>query len=584
MKFTKRFSLLRVQVYPILLTVLMVSLPNIHCKSNQVEKTIDSNKPYITKGIPPISDSLLNQISKYQNFRSAQFRGWLPNGSGMAILTRFAETNQIHIVKKPGGARTQVTFRTESIIDANVCPDSSKSMILFVLDSGGNEIFQIYSLDLSTSAIKLLTDGKSQNGGMVWSNRGDRFSFESTKRNGQDWDLYIQDINTGLSELVLTQGGAWSALDWSPDDKKLLVSKYISRTASFLYVLDIVTRTVIPVHDTTEVSLESAVWNRNGTGIFYTSDEGTDYRSLRYYDLQTKKEKNLTKSIPWDIRYVGTSRDRKQIVFVTNEHGYAMLYIMDSEKFSYYKVEGIPRGITGSPSFDHKGRFLGFTLSRPDRPDDVYVFEIETKKIVQWTESELGTVDSKKMIIPELIQYPTFDSIDGHARMIPCFKYLPQGAGPFPVLITIHGGPETQYWPYFSQTVQFYVNELQCAVLAPNVRGSGGYGKTYLSLDNGILRENAVKDIGSLLEWIRSCKEFDSTRIAVMGGSYGGYMALASMIHYGEKLRAGIDLYGISNYITFLENTASYHRRDLKNLLCQRIILICNEYCFFSTI
>jgi dipeptidyl aminopeptidase/acylaminoacyl peptidase len=370
--------------------------------------------------------------------------------------------------------------------------------------------------------------------------------------------------NPADAKMILSRTGAWSALEWSPDDKRLLLSNYISRTASFLYVFDMTNGALTPIHDTLDtVSQEAGAWDSKGEGLFLTSDEFTDFRSLLYHDLKSGKEVNLTADISWDIRDIILSNDRKNVVFSTNEHGYSSIYKMDAQTFVYKKITSLPSGIIGSFHFKPTGNILGFTIQKPNRPADVYTIDLNTTKIEQWTQSECGELDTSTLKTPEIIHFPTFDSSNGETRLIPCFYYKPEGNGPFPVLISIHGGPETQYWPSFSPITQFYVNELGIAVLAPNVRGSGGYGKTYLSLDNGFKREDAVKDIGALLTWIGKQPELDSEKIAVFGGSYGGYMSLASMIRYSTQIKAGIDLYGISNYITFLQKTAPY-RRDLR--------------------
>ncbi len=161
------------------------------------------------------------------------------------------------------------------------------------------------------------------------------------------------------------------------------------------------------------------------------------------------------------------------------------------------------------------------------------------------------------------MHYPTFDNVDGKPREIPAWLYKPAGAGPHPVLISIHGGPEGQSRPVFSTNVQQWAAELGYAVILPNVRGSSGYGKTYVALDNGTKREDSVRDIGALLDWIRTQPGLDAKRIVLIGGSYGGYMVLASMTHYNDRLRGAVDIVGISSFVTFLESTAEY-RRDLR--------------------
>ena len=278
------------------------------------------------------------------------------------------------------------------------------------------------------------------------------------------------------------------------------------------------------------------------------------------------RETNLTKSIPWDVREIALSKDRKRLAFTTNEDGFSQLYLMDPVTFYYRKVPSLPLGIIGGLRFHPSGRSLAMTVTTPRMPEDVYVLDLTSLSLVQWTKNRCDGLDSSAFVMPELIHYPTFDSVFGAPRLIPCLAYKPiHRKRPCPVLISIHGGPESQYWPSFRPETQFYIDEFGIAVVAPNVRGSGGYGKSWLSLDDGYKRENAVADIGCLLDWIARQSDLDPTRIAVMGGSYGGYMALASMEHFGDRLREGIDHYGISNFITFLEHTSPY-RRDLRRV------------------
>ena len=552
--------------YPIILLLLLLFTINCTQKRSEGSSSDNLQSHIISDGIPSIPDSLSKQLKKYQNTRSASFQGWMADGSAMVILTRFADINQIHLVKHSGGARHQLTFRPEPVIFVSVCPDTSKRLIFFLQDSGGNEKFQIYQLNVDDRSVSLLTDGSSQHASLSWSNKGDLFAYTSTRRNGRDWDIYLG--NTAApekSEMIFMANGYWSVLDWSPDDHKLLLSKYVSSTESFFHVLDLSSRKLTPLSDTLNaVSQESGLFAADGNGIFLTSDENSDFRTLRYYDLKSAKETALTPDIPWNVREIAMSKNRKLLAFTINEHGFSKLYLMDTRSFKIRKIETLPSAIAGGIQFHPLENLLGITVNKPNMPGDAFVVDLDSFTIKQWTHSETGELDCSGLAVPRVIEYPSFDSVNGKSRMIPCFSYKPKGEGPFPVLINIHGGPESQFWPYFS-SIQYYVNDLNIAVLAPNVRGSAGYGKEYLALDNGMNRENSVKDIGALIEWIKKQPDLDSTRIAVMGGSYGGYMALSSMIHYNTQIRAGIDLFGISNYVTFLENTASY-RRDLRRV------------------
>ncbi|MCK5734528.1 MAG: S9 family peptidase, partial [Candidatus Latescibacteria bacterium] len=285
---------------------------------------------------------------------------------------------------------------------------------------------------------------------------------------------------------------------------------------------------------------------------------------LRYYDLAEQTLTDLSGDIPWDVEAIELSPRGDRLAFTVNEGGVSKLYLLDTQTSIYKQVSGIPVGQIYGVHFHPDGDRLALVINTPQTPGDIYVLHLDEDALVRWTFSEVGGLDTDGFIVPELIHYETFDQVDGKPRMIPAFYYKPtKGKAPYPVLVSIHGGPESQYVPYFSYTVQYYLNELGIAVLAPNVRGSSGYGKRCLKLDNGILRENSVKDIGKLLDWIESRPELDASRIAVKGGSYGGYMALASMTHYDDRLRCGVSNVGISNFVTFLENTQDY-RRDLR--------------------
>ena len=208
------------------------------------------------------------------------------------------------------------------------------------------------------------------------------------------------------------------------------------------------------------------------------------------------------------------------------------------------------------------------TLNTAQTSSDVYVMSLgddplASGELTRWTTSEVGGLDTSQFSVPDLIRYPTFDDEGEQPRTIPAFVYRPQGDGPHPVVIYIHGGPESQFRPGFLSTFQSWVDLLGAAVVAPNVRGSSGYGSDYVRLDNGRQREDSVRDIGALLDAIDRDPTLDAARVAVYGGSYGGYMVLASAVHYSDRLRAAVDIVGISNFVTFLENTEEY-RRDLR--------------------
>ncbi len=522
----------------------------------------------VVRSIPPIPDSIARAVSRYRNWNFATFAGWASGGDGMIVVSRVGEINQIHFAPAPGAPLRQLTFLNEPVTTVAVCPDPLRRTLLFTKDSAGDENFQIYSLFLDSAAPVRITDGKWQNEGIVWSNAGDRFAFQSNRRNGVDFDVYVCDVrNPALAGPVLARTGSWSVEDWSPGDSLLLVSHYLSRTASYLYVCNWRTGECTPLHDTLDtVSQEVGAWGPGGRGIFLTSDKATDFRTLRYFDLASRRETVLTADIHWDVREIDMSRDRSCLAFQTNQHGYSHVFIMNTATFRFREIPGLPKGGINGLRLDPSGERLGMTLTTAVQPEEAYSLRLSDFSLVRWTASGLGGLDSNALVTPEVVRYSTFDSAGGQPRLVPCFVYKPKNRpGPFAVLVDIHGGPESQFWPYFRPEIQFDVCELGLCVLAPNIRGSGGYGKAWLSLDNGYMREDAVKDIGALLGWVKNRPDMDASAAAVSGGSYGGYVALASLVRYGESLRAGIDLYGICNFVTFLERTSAY-RRDLRRV------------------
>jgi len=426
-------------------------------------------------------------------------------------------------------------------------------------------MFQLYFYDVSSGAHRLLTDGESRNQNPVWANDGRRFVYTSPKRNGRDWDIYAGDIRkAGESKSILQEGGVWGVAEWSPDDSKLVLGRYVSINESYPHIFDFETGKLTPLNPTDEkVAYGGLVFAKNGKGIYFTSDQGAEFQRLQYYDLESQEIEVLSGEIDWSVEEVALSDDGRYLAFTVNENGISRLYVRDVRSGKNVDLPETPVGQIYGLIFEPSGNRLGMVLNTPQTPGDIFSLEIGKKKLVRWTHSEIGGLDSDTLVVPELIDYPTFDEVNGKPRVIPAFYYKPAGEGPFPVVIDIHGGPEAQRRPFFRPMTQYIVNELGMAYISPNVRGSDGYGKSYLKLDNGFKREDSVKDIGALLDWIATRDELDADRVVVSGGSYGGYMVLAAMVHYNDRLRAGIDVVGISNFVTFLTHTKPY-RQDMR--------------------
>jgi dipeptidyl aminopeptidase/acylaminoacyl peptidase len=549
----------------LILTVFLLAAGSPAASAAEVQRVERGN--LVLEDIPEVPEGIIQRLRQYQNVRSASLRGWHPSGQGIIILTRFGETTQIHWVAEPGGSRRQITFFHEPIGGATVSPDAERNGFIFSKDVGGSEFYQLFFYDLATGRHRLLTDGKSRNGGAAWANDGKRYALFTTRRNGRDWDIHVGDITkSGDSEPVLERTGTWFPADWSPDDSRLLLIKYVSIQESHPFILDLRTGDLTELHPTEEkIGYGDAAFSGDGKGIYYTSDEGSEFKRLLYYDIESGKSEVLTAEIPWDIDEIELSDTGRHLAYTVNEDGIARLHVRQLPGGRELDLPEIPIGQIYRLEFSPDGERLGMVLNTPQTPGDVYTLELGNRTLTRWTHSEIGGLDGERFVTPELIHYETFDQVDGKPRKIPAFYFKPRGKGPFPVIVSIHGGPEGQALPYFSSSIQSWVNELGIAVIRPNVRGSSGYGKSYLELDNGFKREESVKDIGKLLDWIEGRPDLDADRVAVYGGSYGGYMVLASMVRYGDRLRAGIDIVGISNFVTFLKNTKDY-RRDLRRV------------------
>jgi dipeptidyl aminopeptidase/acylaminoacyl peptidase len=529
----------------------------------------------ISENIPQIPAELIERLSRYQNTRGAGVAGWTNDGC-LLISTRFAETAQAHRVCQPMGMREQLTFYPEPVASLTPAPaKAAQTGFVFSKDKGGDEFSQLYWFDHRSRDIALLTDGKrTQNSGPVFSHDGALLAYRSTARNGTDTDVWVRDVRSGQARAVVTAGGSWGALDFSPDGKKLLVIKGVSVAEAYPGEVNLETGelTMFPV-DGGKAAFGGFAYAGDGKSVYFVSDEpvkgvAQEFRTLRHHDPATGALTVLSAKIPWDVDGFSLSDDGKRLAYATNEDGISNLRVLSLPDHREIAMPELPVGVFGSGAFSPDGKRIALTINSATSPSDVHVIDLDKKTLTAWTRSEVGGLDASKFVAPSLIRYPTFDSVGNKPRTIPAFYYRPANvpAGrKLPVVINIHGGPEAQSQPTFNPTAQFMANELGVAMLVPNVRGSSGYGKTYLSLDNAEKREDSVKDIGALLDWIAKQPELDASRVGVVGGSYGGYMVLASLVHYSDRIRAGVDVVGISHFGTFLKNTENY-RRDLRRV------------------
>ncbi len=529
--------------------------------------TINPTANLVVEGVPAIPATIAEEVKRYTESRSAGFGGWHPQRLEMLVSTRFGNTAQLHQVAAPLGMRRQMTFFDEPVGSGGYDPLEGK-YFLFSRDSGGNEFSQLYRYDFADGRVTPLTDGgRSQNGFGVWSPDYRLRLYSSTRRNGADRDIYVMDPRDpkNTDRLVLqVGGGGWGAQDWSPDGRTLIVGEYISVNESHLWFVDFATGEKREFTPRAEkgVAYAGADFTADGKGVIYSCDRDSEFSRLFFHDLGTGKAKVVTEGFKGDVSGVALSRDRRRGVFFVSEDGIDRAYLLDMATLAYRPIAGLPAAQLGGGSWHSDNRHVAFTVSSARSVGDVYSLDADTGVVTRWTESELGGLVAASLSEPELVKWKSFDGLE-----ISGFLYRPATSftGRRPVIINIHGGPEGQSTPVFIGRSNYFLNELGVAIIYPNVRGSTGFGKTFVALDNGPKREDSVKDIGALLDWIARQPDLDASRVMVTGGSYGGYMTLACAVHYSDRLRAAVDVVGISNFITFLTNTESY-RRDLRRV------------------
>ena len=555
-----------------LLMALLLLLPPLAGISSETTERIVNNGQLILQGVPEIPSDLTARLHRYQNTRSATFLDWAEDGNGMYIRTRFGATSQLHLVSKPGGARVQLTWLDDPI--GQVEHRDHGRELAFTMDRSGGEFDQIYLFNPKTATTSLLTDGKSRNRIIHWSRDGKWLAYQSTRRTGRHNDIWMMNPDHPEDAELLVQasdGDWWGPADFSKDGKYLLVQQYKEVTDSRIYLLDLKSREMrILAGSAEDPSANRAVgFDGRGKGFFLVTNSRGRAAELAWKSLQPGAGiEYISTKIPWDVSEFALSDDGRRGAFVTNEGGISRLYLLNTRTRRYSLIDNMPMGLIFGLKFHPDNKRIAMNLNTAQTPSDVFVMNLgrsatDARLLRRWTSSEVGGLDPATFSEPELMHFPSFDTVDDEPRQVPAFVYRPAGNGPHPVIIYIHGGPEGQYRPAFSSTFQMWIAELGAAIIAPNIRGSTGYDVEYASLDDGYHREDAVKDVGALLDWIASQPDLDENRVAVYGGSYGGYMALASTVLYGDRLKAAVDVVGISNFVTFLENTKDY-RRELR--------------------
>lgn len=504
------------------------------------------------ENIPEAPSQLRERLRGYADVGGVAFADWMPDG-GILIYARHEQTTQLYSVARPLATPVQLTAFDERVVQAAVMPGGDS--ILLTRDIGGDEQFAGYRLNLLTGVTERVTEHGTSNEGFIFSDDGERIAWAYAPNESANADVFAGDAGAP-SRQALAGDGAVSPLDFSADRSKVLLRRFQSASESELFVLELATGAATRVTPEIAAFYEGGEFTPDGRSLITMSDEGSQFRRLVRIDLASGGRQVLTPDLGWDVEAFDMAENGRTLAYVVNDAGLSSLRLINLNSLLPMPAPRLPRGVVSGLKFSADGERLAFTLNGATAPGDVYSWNVRARRLTRWTRSEprgLGPLTD-----PELIRFRSFD-----ARQISAFIYRPRRSGPHPVVVAVHGGPEVQYRPVFSSTFQYWVNELGIAVIAPNVRGSSGYGRAFLALDNGVRREDSVRDIGALLDWIAAQPDLDAKRVAVYGASYGGYMSLAALTRYNDRLAGAVDIAGISNFVSFLENPHG-HRRDLR--------------------
>jgi len=517
-------------------------------------------------------------VERYLTIRSAYGATVAPDGT-VAFLLDTTGVAQVWTLEEPGAWPEQRTFYDEPVSFVTASPERPE--FVFGMDEGGNERTQLHRLDADGTVTELTArpDAKHRWGG--FSHDGERFAFASNRRDEAVFDIYVQNRDGADDPQRIYEGDGWLSVGgWSPDDDRLVVTEAHWSFDQDVYVLDVGSGelTHLTPHEG-DVRYLSAGWGPEGEALYLVTDDGADTLYLARLDAETGQIDTVRGGGEWNVDGVAVDDETGLLAYSRNVDGYTDLTVgrlagaLTVEEFA---TPELPGDVAGGVSFGPAGERFALSASGRATNTNVYVVDIPplrdggrtdgastpadaTDAATRWTHASTAGVPLESFVEPDLVRYETFDG-----REIPALFSLPGDAtrGETPVVVDIHGGPESQRRPSFSGLIQYFLSR-GYAVFEPNVRGSTGYGKAYTHLDDVEKRMDAVRDVGAAVDWLETHPAVDPDRIVAKGGSYGGFMVLAALTEYPELWAAGVDIVGIANFVTFLENTGSW-RRELR--------------------
>ncbi len=554
--------------HAIALVTALLAAPAAHAQSD----TLAPPPSLVLDGVPPISGEIAAKLAPYGDFRVQAMLSWHPSRREMLVRRRLTSTDQAHLVTEPGVTPIPLTDFPDAVPTATFQPVTGE-YFLFSRAEGGNEVYRIYRHDMTSKEVTALSPEGERASSLEWTRAGDRIVFitqpiyKSNAARTARTTVHVMDPLKPESDRVVAklEGGGWFGFRFSEDGKQLSFIEYKSANESYIWVMDVASgrkRRVTPASKGDPIFWGETHFSRDGKGLFTTTDKGSEFRRLAYLPLNGGKERLLTPNLQYDVEDYDISFDVNRIAFITNERGADVLRFFDIGTMKELPRPPLVQGVIGGLAWRGKSSEVAFHMSSARSAGDVFSYDLKANKLTRWTNGNNSQLNSSEFVEPRLVKWKSFDE-----REIAGFLYQPPARfeGKRPVIINIHGGPESQARPGFIGRNNYFVSELGVAMIYPNVRGSEGFGKTFLKLDDGMKREDSVKDIGALLDWIATQPNLDSARVSISGGSYGGYMTLACAFHFAERIAGALSVVGISNFVTFLERTESY-RRDLRRV------------------
>jgi dipeptidyl aminopeptidase/acylaminoacyl peptidase len=517
-----------------------------------------------TDGLPPIPMSLVQAVAPYAQFRQAVLRAWHPTAREVIVTTSFGAVPQLHRVRSPGGARTQITFFPDGVSQrpGAVFLPQGQAFVFQKDTAGGGESDQLFRYDLARGTPVLLTDGKSRYGGPAISRTG-LLAFDSTERDGKNRDLYVMNPSDPATRRRIMQAeGTWSVVDWSPDEKTILALQSISTSETCLWAVraDSGEKTLLTPKDTGPVRWAvsatpgprdrgaAAAFAPDGRTIYALSNRGGEANRVWKFDGTGW---TAISAPDQPVETFALKPDGRVLAVVFDAGVVSRLQLMDAAGREL-RTPVVPPGVISDLQWHPVRNEVGFTLAGARAFNDVYSVDLARARVDRWTFSEMGGANPETLPDAEIVKWKSFDGLE-----ISGVLYRPPAsfAGRRPVIINVHGGPVERERPRAIGRSNYFRNELGIAVIYPNIRGSSGFGRSFEELDNGRLRENAIKDIGALLDWVAAQPGLDKDRVMIAGPSYGGFVALAAAIAYGDRLRGVNPAFAITDFPSFLETT-----------------------------